>query len=127
MPSRLQRYERTYRALAEQLAAELATIGFISAGSVVSRYTSCGKPGCRCQADPPQRHGPYYQWSRALGGKTRSRRLNQNQAQLYRDWIANHKRLDAIITQMEQVSADAGEIMLRNHAADHPRPGRGSH
>ena len=45
MPSRLERYERSYRSLAEQLATELATIGFISLGSVVSRYTSCGKPG----------------------------------------------------------------------------------
>jgi len=127
VPSRLERYEHTYRALAEQLAAELATIGFISPGSVVSRYTSCGKPGCRCQADPPQRHGPYYQWSRALNGKTLSRRLNENQAELYRDWIANRKRLDAIITAMEKVSADAGEVMLRNHRSDQHRPGRGSH
>lgn len=125
MPSRLQRYERTYRALAEELAAELATVGFISPGSVVSRYTSCGKPGCRCQGDPPQRHGPYYQWSRAAGGKTVSRRLNENQAELYRDWITNRKRLDAIITQMQNVSADASEILLSDQRADHPRPGRG--
>src|SRR5664280_297961 len=59
--SQLQHYEDTYRAL----AAELATVGFISQGSIVHRYTSCGNPGCRCQGDPPQRHGPYYQWSRA--------------------------------------------------------------
>ncbi|WP_188744830.1 DUF6788 family protein [Agromyces bauzanensis] len=118
--SRLERYERSYRALAEELAAELATIGFISPGSVVSRYTSCGKPGCRCQADPPQRHGPYYQWSRAIAGKTVSRRLNKNQAELYQAWIANRKRLDAIITQMEKISADAGEILLRHHRVNHP-------
>lgn len=117
---RYERYERTYRALAEELAAELATIGFISPGSVVSRYTSCGKPGCRCQADPPQRHGPYYQWSRAIAGKTVSRRLNENQAELYQAWIANRKRLDAIITQMEKISADAGEILLHHHRVNHP-------
>jgi hypothetical protein len=127
VPSRLQRYERTYRALADELAAELATVGFISPGSVVSRYTSCGKPGCRCQADPPQRHGPYYQWSRAIAGKTVSRRLNETEAELYRDWIANRKRLDAIITQMDKISADAGEILLRNQRANPPRPGHGSH
>lgn len=120
MPSRLERYERTYRALADELAAELATIGFISSGSVVSRYTSCGKPGCRCQADPPQRHGPYYQWSRAIAGKTVSRRLNETEADLYRDWIANRKRLDAIITAMDKISADAGEILLRNQRANPP-------
>ena len=121
MPSRLERYERTYRALADELAAELATIGFISSGSVVSRYTSCGKPGCRCQADPPQRHGPYYQWSRAVAGKTVSRRLNQADAELYQSWIANRRRLEQIIAQMEQTSAAAAELLL-HQATTSPTP-----
>ena len=118
MASRLERYERRYRAL----GAELAEIGFISPGSLVVRHTSCGKPGCRCQADPPQRHGPYYQWSRALAGKTISRRLNEHQAELYRTWIANRRRREQITTQMQELSAAAGEILLRQ-AAD-PQPSR---
>jgi len=117
VPSRLERYQRSYRALADELAAELATVGFISPGSVVSRYTSCGKPGCRCQADPPQRHGPYYQWSRAVAGKTVSRRLNEAEAELYRSWITNRRRLEQIIAQMEDISAAAGELLLRQAAA----------
>ena len=116
MTSQLQRYERTYRAL----AAELATIGFISPGSVVLRYTSCGKPGCRCQGDPPQRHRPYYQWSRAVAGKTVSRRLSEGEAELYRSWIANRRRLERIVAQMEQTSADAGELILRQTAPQEP-------
>ena len=120
MPSRLERYERTYRALAAELAAELATLGFISPGSVVSRYTSCGKPGCRCQADPPQRHGPYYQWSRAIAGKTVSRRLNETEAELYQSWIDNRRRLEQIIAQMEQTSTAAGELLLRQARASSP-------
>jgi hypothetical protein len=109
----LPRYEREYRAL----TARLAEIGFISPGSLVERTTSCGKPGCRCQADPPQRHGPYYQWSRAVAGKTISRRLDARQAELYRAWIANRRQLEQIIAQMEDVSAAAGEILLRQSAA----------
>ena len=112
MPSPLQRHEKRYRALAAELAAELATVGFISPGSVVVRYTSCGKPGCRCQGDPPQRHGPYYQWSRAVAGKTVSRRLNEPQAELYRDWIANRQRIETILTKMEETSAAAAELLL---------------
>jgi Family of unknown function (DUF6788) len=111
--TRLERYERSYRALAAELAAELTDIGLISPGSLVARTTSCGKPGCRCQGDPPQRHGPYYQWSRAIAGKTVSRRLDARQAELYREWIANRHRLEQIITRMEQISAAAAEIMLR--------------
>ena len=122
MPSRLERYERTYRALADELAAELTTVGFISRGSVVVRYTSCGKPGCRCQGDPPQRHGPYFQWSRAVAGKTVTRRLGEREAELYRGWIANRRRLEQIITKMEQTSAAGGELLL--HQAGAPKPPR---
>lgn len=120
MANKLQDFERAYRALADELAAELATVGFIGQGSVVSRYTSCGKPGCRCVADPPRRHGPYYQWSRALRGKTVTRRLNEHQAELYRDWIANHKRLETIIAQMMKVSVEAGDILLGENGTDQP-------
>ena len=109
MTSRLERYERKYRSL----AAELADIGFISLGSVVVRETSCGKPGCRCQGDPPRRHGPYYQWSRSVAGKTVSRRLTEREAELYRGWIANRRRLERIVVQMEEVSEAAAEILLR--------------
>lgn len=109
---RLEHLEGIYRELADELAAEIATVGFISPGSVVSRYTSCGKPGCRCQADPPQRHGPYYQWSCAVAGKTVSRRLNRDQAQLYQGWIANRRRIEQLLTQMEQTSAAAADLVL---------------
>lgn len=109
MASQLERYERSYRSL----AAQLAEIGFISPGSLVLRHTSCGKQGCRCQADPPQRHGPYHQWSRAVAGKTVSRRLDEHEADLYRAWIANRRLLEQIVAQMEQLSAAAGDILLR--------------
>ena len=114
--SRLEDYERAYRSL----TAELADIGFISLGSVVVRETSCGKPGCRCVGDPPRRHGPYSQWSRAVAGKTVSRRLDEREAGLYRGWIANRRRLEEIVARMEQISAAAGELLLRQASPQGP-------
>ena len=112
MPSPLERHQKRYRKLAAELAGELGTLGFISPGSLVVRHTSCGKAGCRCRADPPHRHGPYYQWSRAVAGKTVSRRLNEPQAELYRDWIANRQRIETLITKMEEISAAAAELLI---------------
>ncbi|MGH8903826.1 MAG: DUF6788 family protein [Egibacteraceae bacterium] len=43
-------------------------------------HTCCGSPGCRCHADPPQPHGPYYQWTAKANGKTVTRRLTEHQA-----------------------------------------------
>lgn len=116
MASRLQRHEARY----QSLKAELDEIGFISPGSLVVRETSCGKPGCRCQGDPPQRHGPYFQWSRTVDGKTESRRLDEHEAALYREWIDNRRHLERIVARMEEVSASAGEILLRQAARPEP-------
>jgi len=88
-------------------------IGFIIPGSLVVRETLCAKPGCRCQGDPPQRHGPYFQWSRTRDGKTESRRLDEHEVELYREWIDNRRRLEWIIDQMEYVSESANDILLR--------------
>ena len=116
MPSKLERYEAKYRLL----AAELSRLGFISQGSVVVRETSCGEQGCRCQADPPRRR--LLQWSRAVKGKTVSRRLTENEAELYRSWIDNRRRLEAIVAEIEKVSAAAGKILLRQAATSTQSP-----
>ena len=68
---RLAGYQRRYR----ELAAELADLGYIAAGSITQRSTRCGTPSCRCHADPPQLHGPYWQWTAKVNGKTVTRRL----------------------------------------------------
>ncbi len=106
-----------------RLAEQLAQTGFISSGSVVRHYSPCGRPNCRCHADPPQLHGPYWQWSyRPAGGKTVTRKLNERQALLYQEWIANRRHLLAIVAEMEEVSRQAAEILLtRAHGERVPR------
>lgn len=105
---RLASYENRYR----QLAAQLADIGMISAGTLTRRYTRCTSPGCKCRADPPQPHGPYWQWTRKIDGKTVTRRLTPAEAKLYHEWIANDRRLRRIIDQMRTTAAKAAEIRL---------------
>jgi hypothetical protein len=96
----------------ERLAGELSEIGFTSAGSLVKRYTHCASEGCRCNADPPQPHGPYWQWSKAVDGKTLTRRLREDQVPLYEEWIANRRRLRSVVAQMEAVSEEATQLLL---------------
>lgn len=105
---RLTRYDDRYR----QLAAQLAEIGPISAGTLTRRYTRCASPGCKCNADPPRPHGPYWQLTRKIDGKTVTRRLAPAQAKLYREWIANDRRLRRTIGQMRIIAAKANEIRL---------------
>jgi hypothetical protein len=105
---RLAGYQRRYR----ELAAELADLGYIAAGSITQRSTRCGTPSCRCHADPPQLHGPYWQWTAKVNGKTVTRRLSATEAKLYQEWINNDRQLRQTITKMRQVAAKASELII---------------
>ena len=97
----------------EQLKQSIADIGLIRRGSIVKRLTSCGKPGCRCQADPPELHGPYYQWTRKVRGKTVTVRLTRAEAALIKAWIVNGRQLTKLVAQMERVSLRVTYRLLR--------------
>jgi Family of unknown function (DUF6788) len=108
--TKLADYERRYR----QLVDELAEIGFIRSGSLAPRYNYCGKANCRCHSDPPQPHGPYFQWTAKVDGKTINRRLTAREAELYQEWIANDRHLRAIVNQMREIAAKATELILED-------------
>jgi hypothetical protein len=82
----------------------------------------CGKSYCRCHADPPQLHGPYWQWTRAVKGKTVTRLLTEDQARLYQQWIANRRRLTKILAEMDKVSERAAAILLQQPDLPSPPP-----
>jgi hypothetical protein len=104
---RLERVRRDY----EQLKQHLVEVGFICEGSLTELYTSCGNPNCRC-THPEQRHGPYWQLTWKQAGKTVTRRLSAQEADLYRQWITNRRQLAAIVEQMRDLSRQASEYML---------------
>lgn len=115
--SQLASYQQRY----QDLARQLADIGYITAGSLAQRHNRCGKPNCHCHADPPQLHGPYWQWTAKINGKTVTRRLSPPEAELYQEWIANDRRHRAIVANMREVAAKATDLLLKqtspeNHA-----------
>ena len=75
-------------------------------GTLLERHIRCNKTGCRCMADPPQLHGPYYQWTRKIDGKTRTTLLNQQQMNRYKPWFDNAKKLRALTADLEALSLD---------------------
>jgi hypothetical protein len=106
--TRLVAYERRYR----ELARQLADIGYIASGSVALRFNRCGKPNCACHADPPKLHGPYWQWTAKVNGKTVNRRLTQRQAELYSEWIDNDRHAGTLLAKMREIAAKATELIL---------------
>jgi len=103
----LARLQRRYHELTDQIRE----LGFIATGNVIERYTVCAAAGCHCHADPPARHGPYLQHTRKVAGKTITARLTPEQAQRYREQIANRRRLDELVAAMDQIATQARELL----------------
>jgi len=108
--SDLSSYEQRYG----ELLAQIAQIGFIRSGSVARRFNYCGKPSCRCHADPPQPHGPYWQWTAKVAGKTVNRRLNPREAALYLEWIGNDRKLRALLEELRSIAEKATDLIVKD-------------
>ena len=104
------------------LARSIGEIGFIAQGSLSQRFTHCNKPGCRCGATPPRLHGPYWQWTAKVAGRTVTRRLSDAEAARYTEWIANDRRLRRTVAQMREVAGQAREIILAAEQASGSAP-----
>ena len=88
-----------HRALVERLA----TVGFVMPGTLLHTRRRCGRPTCRCATGLEQGHGPYHQWTRKIGGKTRTLRLTDEQAEIYGPWFDHAKQLRALIADLEHL------------------------
>ena len=98
--------EKRRRGLAAEIA-EIASEAVLLPGSVLVRMMGCGKPGCGCKADPPRLHGPYIQWTRKIGGRSRTRRLTQEELDRYQPWFDNASRLRELIGELETLCLHA--------------------
>jgi hypothetical protein len=93
----------------KQILDEIAQIGFCLPGSIVERTSRCGNPKCRCHTDPTRLHGPYRSWTRKVQGKTVTRRLTDDQLQLYQPWFDNARRLRHLVAELESLSVRTAE------------------
>lgn len=105
----------------ERIVAELAQVGPVLPGSVIRRYTRCGRSGCRCMADPPRPHGPYWSWTRKVANKTVTRYLSEEQWSDYETWFANARRVRELVGELEAASLAAFDADPRSSR----RRGRG--
>ena len=102
------------RAARDRIAAELAQAGFALPGTLTIRAYACGKPNCRCHADPPRLHGPYAEWTRKIGGKTITRRLTPAELAEYQPLFDNARKLRALLGELQ-------DLTLQIIKADTPR------
>lgn len=90
-----------------QTRQQLQQVDYFLKGTVLKRMMKCGQPTCACQRDASQRHGPYFQWTYKLHGKTVSVTLSPQAAPLYQAAIKQHRQLKVVLARMERLSRTA--------------------
>lgn len=98
----------------EKIKEELAALGDLRPGSLSEQYNVCGKKGCRCKEDPPQKHGPYYQLSFSRKGKSSTRFVKVENVPAVREQIKNYKLLKDIVDRWIDLGMELSMLRIED-------------
>lgn len=100
-PTDLSELER----LRSQLYDDLARVGDFRRGSLNEVRRRCGKAGCACAQPGHPGHGPQYNFTRSVGGKTVNVHLKPG-PELYKVGreVANYERFRTLVGQVTEVN-----------------------
>ena len=84
-----------------EVKGALDALGAMLPGTISEQWNVCGKPGCRCK-DPrrPKRHGPYYQLSFTVGGRSSTLFLKPGEVALAREYVRRHRRFKKLNAEL---------------------------
>jgi hypothetical protein len=87
------------------LYQELSQVGDFRRGSLNEVWRKCGKVNCACVQPGHPGHGPQYNLTRSVGGKTVARHLRPGpELEKIRREVAEYERFRALIGQVSDVS-----------------------
>jgi len=90
-----------------QVREQLHQLDYFLKGTVSKRMMKCGQPQCACHRDPSQRHGPYFEWTYKVKGKTVNVKLSAQAAPLYLAATKQNRKLKTVLAKMERLSRTA--------------------
>jgi hypothetical protein len=96
----------------EKVKRDLAALGDLRPGSLSTQYNVCGTPGCRCKADPPEKHGPYYQISFSRKGKSSSKFVKQEDLPAIRKQLKNYERMKELMDRWIDLATELSNLRL---------------
>ena len=91
--------EAELTATINRVKTQLAELGDLRPGALSEQYNTCRTPGCRCKADPPQRHGPYHQLSYSRRGRSTTENVRPQHLADVKAQLANYHKLRELIDE----------------------------
>lgn len=79
-----------------EIKRALTQLGPLRPGSISRQYNICGTPGCRCKADPPEKHGPYHQLNFTWRGRSHTEFVREQDLAEAAAALASYQTLRAL-------------------------------
>ena len=106
------------------LYEELSQVGDFRRGSLNEVWRRCGKRNCACAQPGHPGHGPQYNLTRSVDGKTVARHLKPGpELERIRREVAEYKRFRVLVGQVSEVSEAICEARPVTAAAQDPPAG----
>jgi hypothetical protein len=92
------------------IKTKLVRLEELRPGALSEQLNVCSRPGCRCKANPPQKHGPYHQLSWTRKRKSRTRFIKESELRTVRSQINNYQRLQELVSEWVDASIELCDI-----------------
>lgn len=90
-----------------QLKQKLVNLGAVLPGSISEQWNVCGTPSCKCKdSKNPKKHGPYYQLSFSVGGRSSSMFIKKEDISEARKRVRNYQEFKKLTTELIQAHVD---------------------
>ncbi len=110
------------------LLRQISELGDFQPGSITSATRRCGKPGCHCAKPNDPGHGPHFQLTQKIAGKTASQNLASPAAVRKAEAeIAEFRRFRSLTSKLVEVnrsvrrSRPAEEVALDTQGKKRPK------
>jgi hypothetical protein len=90
-----------------QMKKKIAQLPPLLPGSLRKQWNVCSTAGCKCKdKNNPKRHGPYFQLSFSIGGKSSTMFIKNDDVAEVRKRIRRYKKFKQLCQQLVQASVD---------------------
>ena len=87
----------------KKIKEEILKSGKFHPGKISLQYTVCNKPNCACKAKKnPKKHGPYYQLSYSVKGKSRTRFIQPKDVDKVTEYVNEYNRIKGLLSDLSE-------------------------
>ncbi len=91
----------------DQLKQKLLNLGPVLPGSISEQWNICGTLNCKCKnPQNPKKHGPYYQLSFSVGGRSSSMFIKKEDLSEARKRVQNYQEFKKLTKELVQAYVD---------------------